>query len=130
MHRKCPIFGLCKAWGNKEGTPRDILSPNSGSPHNGAMLFLILIFATITGLAALYSHLLQECMAATCGRSRRLIAREEDGAELWTRRCCNYDLRRLGMHGGERAGDSKARREVLGGDFLELQVRELQRRSE
>jgi hypothetical protein len=77
------------------------------------MLFLILIFVTITGLAAFYSHLLQECMAATCGKSRRLIAREEDGAELWMGRCCNYDFRRLGMHGGEGAGNSKARRKVL-----------------
>jgi hypothetical protein len=47
------------------------------------MLFLILIFATITGLAAHYSHLLQRCMVATSGGSRRFIAREEDGAELW-----------------------------------------------
>jgi len=46
-------------------------------------LFLILIFATITGLAAHYSHLLQECMAATFGGPRRLIAREEDGVQLW-----------------------------------------------
>jgi hypothetical protein len=49
------------------------------------MLFLILIFATITGLAAHYSHLLQGCMEGTFGGSRRLIAREEDGAELWIR---------------------------------------------
>ncbi len=97
---------------------QELLWPNSGSPHNGAMLFLILIFATITGLATLYSHLLQECMAATCGRSRRLIAREEDGAELWTGRCCNYDLRRLGMHGDEGAGNSKARRKVLEGEIF------------
>jgi hypothetical protein len=47
------------------------------------MLFLILIFTTINSLAAHYSHLLQECMAAASGRSRRLIAREEDGAKLW-----------------------------------------------
>jgi hypothetical protein len=47
------------------------------------MLFLILIFATITGLAAHYSHLLQECMAATFGGPRKLIAREEDSAQLW-----------------------------------------------
>jgi hypothetical protein len=47
------------------------------------MLLLILIFATITGLAAHYSHLLQGCMAATSGGSRRPIAREEDGAKLW-----------------------------------------------
>jgi hypothetical protein len=47
------------------------------------MLFLILIFATITGLAVHYSHLLQGCMAATSRGSRRLIAREEHGAELW-----------------------------------------------
>jgi hypothetical protein len=47
------------------------------------MLFLILIFATIIGLAAHYSHLLQGCMAATSRRSRRLITREEDGAKLW-----------------------------------------------
>jgi capsular polysaccharide biosynthesis protein len=44
------------------------------------MLSLILIFATITGLAAHYSLL---CMAATYEGSRRLIVREEDGAELW-----------------------------------------------
>jgi hypothetical protein len=47
------------------------------------MLLLILIFATITGLAVHYSHLLQGCITATFGGSRRLIAREEDGAELW-----------------------------------------------
>jgi hypothetical protein len=47
------------------------------------MLFLILIFATITSLAAHYSHLLQDCMAATSGGSRRIIAHEEDGAKLW-----------------------------------------------
>jgi hypothetical protein len=57
--------------------------PNNGSPHNGAILLLILIFATIIGLVAHYSHLLQGCMAATSGGSRRFIAREEDGAELW-----------------------------------------------
>jgi hypothetical protein len=49
------------------------------------MLLLILIFVTITGLAAHYSHLLQGCMAATFGGSRRPIACEEDGAELWIR---------------------------------------------
>jgi hypothetical protein len=38
-------------------------------------------------------------MAATSGGSRRPTAREEDGAELWKGRCCNYDLRRLGTHG-------------------------------
>ncbi len=64
-----------------EGMER--LWPNNRSPHNGTMLFLILIFATITGLAAHYSHLLQGCMAATSGRSRRLIALEDDGVELW-----------------------------------------------
>jgi hypothetical protein len=47
------------------------------------MLLLILIFATITGLAAHYSHLLQGCMAATSGGSRRPIAHEEDSAKLW-----------------------------------------------
>jgi hypothetical protein len=47
------------------------------------MLFLILIFATITGLAAHYSHLLQGCMATTFGGSRRFIVREEDNAKLW-----------------------------------------------
>jgi hypothetical protein len=46
-------------------------------------LFLILIFATITGLAAHYSHSLQECLAATAEGPKRLIAREEDGAQLW-----------------------------------------------
>jgi hypothetical protein len=40
-------------------------------------------FATITGLAAHYSHLLLECMAAASRGPRRLIAREEDGARLW-----------------------------------------------
>jgi hypothetical protein len=40
-------------------------------------------FATITSLAAHYSHLLQGCMAATDGGSWRLIAREEDDAKLW-----------------------------------------------
>jgi len=44
-----------------------------------------MIFATITGLAAHYSHLLQECMVATSGGPRRLIAREEDDAQLWLR---------------------------------------------
>jgi hypothetical protein len=43
-------------------------------------LFLILIFATITGLAAHYSHLLLECMAVAFGGPRRLITHEEDGA--------------------------------------------------
>ncbi len=57
-------------------------------------------------------------MAATCGRSRRLITREEDDAELWTGRCCNYDLKRLRMHGGEGAGNSKARRKVLEGEIF------------
>jgi len=33
-------------------------------------------------LAVHYSQLLKGCMAATSGGSRRLIAREEDGAEL------------------------------------------------
>jgi hypothetical protein len=46
-------------------------------------LFLILIFATIAGLAAHYSHLLLECMAVASGGPRRLIAREEDDARLW-----------------------------------------------
>jgi hypothetical protein len=47
------------------------------------MLLLILIFATIIGLAAHYSHLLQGCMADTSRGSRRPIASEEDGVELW-----------------------------------------------
>ncbi len=34
-------------------------------------------------------------------------------------RCCNYDLRRLGMHGGGGAGNSKARRKVLERQILE-----------
>jgi hypothetical protein len=41
------------------------------------MLSLILIFATISGLAAHYSFF---CMAATSEESRRLTARKEDGA--------------------------------------------------
>ncbi len=52
-------------------------------------------------------------MATTSGGSRKLIAREEDGAECGWGRCCNYDMRRLGMHGGGGAGNSKARRQVL-----------------
>jgi hypothetical protein len=44
-------------------------------------------------------------MAATSGGSRRLIAREEDGAKSWKGRCYNYDLRRLGMHGCGGAGN-------------------------
>jgi hypothetical protein len=46
-------------------------------------LLLILIFATITGLAAHYSHLVQKCMAAASEGLRRIIARKEDGAQLW-----------------------------------------------
>jgi hypothetical protein len=46
-------------------------------------LFLILIFATITGLVAHYSHLLLECMATASGGPRSLIVREEDNARLW-----------------------------------------------
>jgi hypothetical protein len=30
-----------------------------------------------------YSHLLQECMAATSGGPRRIIARKEDDTQLW-----------------------------------------------
>jgi hypothetical protein len=44
--------------------------------------------------------------------------REENDAELWTGRCCNYDLKRLRMHGGEGAGNSKARRKVLEGEIF------------
>jgi hypothetical protein len=40
-------------------------------------------FATITSLAAHYSHLLQKCMAAASKGLRMIIARKEDGAQLW-----------------------------------------------
>ncbi len=40
-------------------------------------------FATITGLAAHYSQLVQNCMAAAFEGLKKILARKEDDAQLW-----------------------------------------------
>ncbi len=72
-------------------------------------MFLILIFATITGLAA---HTLIYCRKAW-----RLLLEDQGGSSrvrkttrnYGLRRCCNYDLRRWKAHGGRGASNSEAR---------------------
>ncbi len=105
-----------------------LLWPNSESPHNGTLLFLILIFATITSLAAHYSHLLQGCMVAIAGGSWRLIACEEDGAKLWWRVERQLWIEAVGDAWRRRSGEiQRLGGKFWSGRFFRIGRRELQR---
>jgi len=67
-------------------------------------------FCTITRLAAHYVSLLQQCMAATLVWSWKFTTLEEDGTELWQRRCWHLWFEAVGMQDGAGAGNSKRRR--------------------
>jgi len=68
-------------------------------------------------------------MAATFGGPKKLIAREEDDAQLWVLwRCCNYDLKRWRAHGDGGASNSEARKKVSEWQIVGVGRRELQRK--
>jgi hypothetical protein len=86
------------------------------SPHNGATLFLILIFATISGFWLRITLIY-------CRDAWRLFLEDPGGSSCVRKttqnyglgRCCNYDLKRLRVH-----GDSGSRIERNGWDLQSL----------